>query len=57
MGGLAKTGTFKIQKNELRTEGVDPSLISDPLYVRTNAGYELLTAERWNDVKEGRLKL
>ena len=57
MSGLAKTGTFKIQKNELRQEGVDPSMVHDPLYVRTNAGYELLTEERWNDVKEGRLKL
>jgi fatty-acyl-CoA synthase len=57
MSGLAKTGTFKIQKNELRREGVDPSSVSDPLYVRTNDGYELLTEERWNDLKEGRLKL
>jgi fatty-acyl-CoA synthase len=57
MGSLAKTGTFKIQKNELRNDGVDPSKVSDPLYVRTNAGYEMLTRERWTDVKEGRLKL
>ena len=57
MGGLAKTGTFKIQKNDLRKDGVDPAKISDPLYVRTNAGYEMLTEERWIDVKEGRLKL
>ncbi len=57
MGGLAKTGTFKIQKNELRKEGVDPSVVTDPLFVRTDAGYERLTEERWTDVKEGRLKL
>ncbi len=57
MEGLAKTGTFKVQKAELRKEGIDPSKVEDPLYVRTNAGYELLTQERWTDVKEGRLKL
>ena len=57
MGGLAKTGTFKIQKGELRKEGVDPALVDDPLYVRTDAGYERLTEARWADVKEGRLKL
>ncbi|MGB5364697.1 MAG: AMP-binding protein [Polyangiales bacterium] len=57
MGGLAKTGTFKIQKTDLRKEGVDPAAVGDPLYVRTPTGYELLTVERWADVKEGRLKL
>ena len=57
MGGLAKTGTFKIQKNQLQNEGVDPANVKDPLYVRTDMGYVLLTAERWTDVKEGRLKL
>ena len=57
MGSLAKTGTFKIQKNDLRKEGVDPATVADPLYVRTSGGYEMLTPERWTDVKEGRLKL
>lgn len=57
MRGLDKTGTFKIQKHELRKQGIDPSLVNDPLYVRTEGGYELLTKERWADVKEGRLKL
>jgi hypothetical protein len=41
----------------LKKEGVDPSSLDDPLYVRTKAGYELLNEERWLDVKEGRLKL
>lgn len=54
---LAKTGTFKIQKTTLRSEGVDPSKLSDLLFVRTPGGYEALTPERWVDVKEGRLKL
>lgn len=57
MRDLAKTGTFKIQKNELRKDGVDPTQIGDPLYVRTSNGYQPLTPERWTEVKEGRLKL
>ena len=57
MDSLAKTGTFKIQKNDLRKDGVDPSAVVDPLYVRTNGRYETLTPERWADVKEGRLML
>jgi len=57
MSGLATTGTFKIQKNDLRKDGTDPSKIDDTLYVRTKGGYELLTDERWADVKQGRLKL
>ncbi len=57
VGDLAKTGTFKIQKSELRKDGVDPTSVEDPLYVRTAEGYEPLTEERWADIKEGRLKL
>ncbi|MDH3623003.1 MAG: AMP-binding protein [Myxococcales bacterium] len=57
MNDLAKTGTLKIQKTTLRKEGVDPASISDAVYVRTDAGYERLTRERWIDLKEGNLKL
>lgn len=57
MSDLAKTGTLKIQKTSLKKDGVDPVTVADDLYVRTNAGYEMLTPERWVDVKEGRLKL
>ena len=57
MGSLLKTGTFKIQKNELRKDGVDPTEVGDPLYVRTSTGYQQLTEERWADVKSGRLQL
>lgn len=57
MADLDKTGTFKIQKTTLRNQGIDPSSVADPLFVRTESGYEPLTDERWNEVKEGRLKL
>ena len=57
MSGLAKTATFKIQKGDLKKQGVDPATVQDPLYVRTSGGYEPLTVERWADIKEGRLQL
>ncbi len=54
---LSTTGTFKIQKSDLRSEGVDPARVSDTLYVRTDAGYQRLTPELWASVTEGRLRL
>ncbi len=54
---LATTGTFKIQKTELRKAGADPSVVADPLWVRGETGYEPLTAERWRDIADGRLRL
>jgi fatty-acyl-CoA synthase len=54
---LSTTGTFKIQKMELRSDGVDPARVPDPLYVRTDEGYIPLTQEVWSDVVEGRLRL
>lgn len=54
---LATTGTFKIQKMTLRSEGVDPNRVSDPLFVRTEEGYIPLTRERWTELVEGRLRL
>ncbi|MGB5813158.1 MAG: long-chain-acyl-CoA synthetase [Polyangiales bacterium] len=57
MNDLAKTGTFKIQKTALQSDGVDPNAVPDPLYIRTDTGYEPLTSALWADVQEGRLKL
>ena len=57
MDGLRKTGTFKIQKATLESDGVDPSVITDPLYVRTPSGYETLTQDRWTELLDGRLQL
>src|SRR5690606_41556761 len=54
---LSTTGTFKIQKSDLRSEGVDPARVSDTLYVRTDAGYQRLTPKLWASVTEGRLRL
>ncbi len=54
---LAKTGTFKVQKNQLRIDGVDPTKIDDALYVRVGRHYEPLDAARWDAVCSGTLRL
>lgn len=58
MTSLAKTGTFKIKKSEVRAEGVDPSAIRDPLYVRHEDGsYHPLTPSVWSEILAGRHRL
>jgi fatty-acyl-CoA synthase len=54
---LSTTGTFKIQKMQLRSDGVDPTRVDDPLFLRQDDGYVLLTPELWRDVVEGRVRL
>jgi acyl-CoA synthetase (AMP-forming)/AMP-acid ligase II len=47
------TGTFKLQKVQLRQEGCDPSKISDPLFVLDKAagGYVPLTKEAYKAIE------
>jgi fatty-acyl-CoA synthase len=54
---LDTTGTFKIQKSELRAQGADPLQVTDPLFVRLDDGYAPLTPALWKEVCEGRLRL
>ncbi|RLB65992.1 MAG: long-chain-acyl-CoA synthetase [Deltaproteobacteria bacterium] len=54
---LETTGTLKIQKHQLRAQGVDPSQVTDPLYLRTNDGYVPLTAELYGAVTTGAMRL
>ena len=56
---IAVTGTFKQRKVELVRDGFDPSVIPDPVYfLDPDSGrYELLTAARYADIVEGRVKL
>jgi fatty-acyl-CoA synthase len=53
------TSTFKQRKIELQKQGFDPSLISDPLYVRvaSSAHYTRLTPELYRDICDGKVKL
>jgi fatty-acyl-CoA synthase len=54
---LQKTGTMKIQKTNLRSEGVDPTQVADPMYLRQESGYVPLTPELWRKVAEGNVRL
>jgi fatty-acyl-CoA synthase len=40
---IAVTGTFKYRKVDLVAQGFDPETVTDPLYVRVDAGYVPLT--------------
>ena len=54
---LDTTQTFKVQKVRLRREGADPSVVSDPLFVRTGEGYQPLTLASWNHVITKKIRL
>ena len=54
---LETTGTLKVQKNQLRAQGVDPSQVTDPLYLRRDDGYVPLTAELYGAVTTGEIRL
>ncbi len=54
---LSTTGTFKIQKTQLRSEGVNPSVVTDPIFLRQDDGYVRLTPDVWAEVTEGRIRL
>lgn len=59
VAALATTETFKTRKLVLRDEGCDPARVPDPLYVLADRtrGYEPLTAARWAELRDGRLRL
>ncbi len=57
LSSLSTTGTFKIQKSQLKQDGVNPAEIQDTLYLRTDTGYVPLTTELWDEVISGRVKL
>lgn len=57
ISAMQTTGTFKVQKNGLRQEGVDPSVVTDPLFVRGEHGYVPLDTARWHEVIDGRWRL
>lgn len=44
---LDTTSTFKVKKNLLRDEGVNPNTITDPLYVYLEGSYVKLTKDIW----------
>jgi len=54
---MSTTATFKIQKANLRKEGVDPVAQAGRVFLRTEEGYTPLTPALWADVQEGRARL
>jgi len=53
------TGTFKFKKVDLKREGFDPAVISEPLFVLADRakGYEPLTPELFKQLQSGALRL
>ena len=54
---LETTSTHKHQKSQLKREGVDPSRVQEPLFVRTEATYVPLTAAVYAGILDGSVRL
>nr|MBP7685617.1 AMP-binding protein [Deltaproteobacteria bacterium] len=54
---LELTGTFKVQKNQLKHDGADPAKVADPLFVLVDDAYVPLTAELWAAIGRGEVRL
>jgi fatty-acyl-CoA synthase len=54
---LELTGTFKVQKNQLKHDGADPAKVADPLFVLVDDNYVPLTAELWAAIGRGEVRL
>ena len=55
----AQTATFKIRKVDLKREGFDPALITDPLWVLLDSkrGYEKLDARLARKIADGSVRV
>ena len=54
---MSTTATFKIQKTNLRKEGVDPTAHEGRVFLRREEGYVPLTPELWGEVQAGTARL
>ena len=54
---LEITGTFKLRKVDLVSEGADPTKINDPLYVLRDDRYVPLDSQYYADICAGRIRL
>jgi fatty-acyl-CoA synthase len=54
---IALTGTFKLRKQELATEGYDPARIRDALYVSAGGAYLRLDGALFQSLQTGNLRL
>ncbi len=51
------TATFKIQKTELRKDGIDPVAQAGRIYLRKDTGYVPLSMDLWERVRTGQERL
>jgi len=51
------TQTFKHQKVQLRKDGIDPSVVSDRLFLLEGGRYQLLDAAAYQRLSQGRARL
>ncbi|MCB9627854.1 MAG: long-chain-acyl-CoA synthetase [Sandaracinaceae bacterium] len=54
---METTGTFKVQKNNLKHDGADPATVKDALYVLQDDKYIPLTSELWAAIGRGEFRL
>jgi hypothetical protein len=56
---LETTGTFKLKKGDLTSEGFDPAKVRDPIFFRDPARNEYVpfTPELFEQLKNGKLRL
>jgi fatty-acyl-CoA synthase len=57
LDAMATTATFKIQKTDLRKEGIDPNSQDGRVYLRQDDGYRPLTADLWKRLLDGEVRL
>ena len=55
--GIQVTGTFKYRKMDLVTDGFDPAVVKDPLYLRGDKGYQKLTRPMLTKVLSGEIRV
>jgi fatty-acyl-CoA synthase len=54
---IVVTGTFKQRKLDLVADGFDPATVKDPLYVRTDQGYQPLTEPLYAKILAGEVRI
>jgi fatty-acyl-CoA synthase len=57
LSSIETTSTNKQQKNRIRREGIDPELVSDPIYAWSDNGYVPMTTTLYEAVKAGTYRL
>ncbi|KAL0273775.1 UNVERIFIED_CONTAM: hypothetical protein PYX00_006374 [Menopon gallinae] len=54
---VAMTGTYKMKKSDLQKEGFNPAVISDKLFFNNGSGYVELTADLYDQIVSGKIRI